>query len=73
METTERTYTAIRMANGKTTHLSSLGSSQTACGRWTGYTRQYPTDEKTIGCSGCCRILQVCAEAIAQGFTKEAK
>lgn len=73
MEATERTYTAIRMANGKTTHLSSWSSSQTLCGRWTGYTRQYPTDEKTIGCSACCRRLAFYEDAIAQGFTKETK
>lgn len=68
---TNRTYTAIRMANGKTTHIASTTSSTTLCGRWTGNTRQYPTDEKEIGCSQCIQQLSYYAEAIDQGFYKK--
>ncbi len=75
MERTERIYRVIRMSNGKTTHLSSVGSSTTYCGRWSGNTRQYATDEKTIRCKACCRHMMdyrtVLSEALAQGFEME--
>ena len=78
MENTQNTtYTAIRMANGSKTHLASVSSSTTSCGKWMGNTRQYPTDEKEITCSACAKRLAeyaYYAEAVAQGFTaKEVK
>lgn len=72
METTQttesRTYYAIRMSTGKMTHLRGEGSSQTACGRWIGHTRQYKTDETEITCARCADSLSFNEEAVAQGF-----
>jgi hypothetical protein len=73
METSEtKQYVAIRMANGKTTHIRSMSSSTTFCGRWTANTRQYMTDEKEIDCSHCQRKIRFYPEAIAQGFSAKA-
>lgn len=67
MNTEERTYTAIRMANGKMTHLRTTTASVTYCGRWTGNTRQYQSDDKIVTCKACGRYLN--EQEMAQGFT----
>lgn len=60
------TYIARRMAYGGKTHLASEGSSVTACGAWSGNTRQYATEDKTITCSKC-------AKSLAQNWMQEAR
>ncbi len=77
METHTDTYYAIRMATGNKVHLRKDESSQTECATWTGYTRQFKTDETVITCSKCWRAVNRTYTGIdamaAQGFTKEVK
>jgi hypothetical protein len=76
-EATEKHYYAVRMANGGKSHLRRGGSSQTECSAWIANTRQYATGETLITCSKCAQRLNIYAkfyaDAIAQGFTTEAK
>ena len=73
METNTDTYFVIRMATGNKVHLRKDGSSQTECATWTGYTRQYKTEETVITCSKCWRAVNrtyAGMDAMAeQGFT----
>ena len=57
METNTDTYFVIRMATGNKVHLRKDGSSQTECATWTGYTRQFKTQEKVITCTKCWRAV----------------
>lgn len=57
METNTDTYFVIRMATGNKVHLRKDGSSQTECATWTGYTRQFKTEETVITCTKCWRAV----------------
>jgi hypothetical protein len=77
METNTDIYFVIRMATGNKAHLRKDGSSQTECATWTGYTRQFKTEETVITCTKCWRAVNRTYAGIdamaAQGFTKEIK
>ena len=67
------TYVAVKMATGNKVHLRKSESATTICNLFGAETDQRVTTDKIVTCKHCIKRMVFFPEAVAQGFTTEAK